>query len=666
MRMRPILVSLVLIMAVSATAQLPAPPLAPDATFNDIHGAAFTFDDIVDHWISDGRVVRVTTCVIDGQTVDCLLVPKYQSSTYCNADPNDTVDPWKNLDWDKCSVPQANRDNNHFCVVTDELSQVGVALAMRGPTNALDFAFDRFYNTVRKLRRSSEPKLPQWNLRVTVSGGAASFESIGDDDASDATARIIYALYIAASNDSFDLARRAAYRQLADELGADFVADFVKSSGLGMYYWLATGFQTGSRSTPIEPDGCTPPNCNPFSFAGYHGDVVIALLAAYHSTGNPIYKNVAIDTVKNYLAAAQFTGAFRVPPTKFIWQLINGVITPVCVQNCADEPVCDGQPAWDDADAPRAVSLCKAKYYADLTGADLGADLTSYCNAWLSKEHAFETSPYSYSTRYQFNGTPCGASSSYESNSLGSYVEFATTSFAPRLGAAFSGHYDSSATPPRFDTGSSNCMGVYFPAFAIVSFGTGIGRDRGAFGGPTGLAATANGASSVALQWNAVNGAQSYVIQRGTTTSNFADLDTPAVASYTDHGVSPNTTYLYRVWSVSGAVRFGPSNVDVATTIVFTDTPLQPAMTVVKAAHINELRTAVSGARAAAGLGALGGDNVLQGGTVSASDVTTLRSGLADALQKLGMPALAPCQSGLGRSSMIRACDIEELRSAVR
>jgi len=658
-----------IVISVAAMAELPSPPLDKDATFGDIHGNDFYFNDLVDTWIGDGRVVRSASCVVDGQNVDCLLVPKYQKSNYCNSDPNGP-EPWKNLDWDKCSVPTQNRDNNHFCLVTDEFSQVGMALAMRGPTSVISSAFDRWLNTVRKLRRADEPRLPQWNVRITVSGGAATFENIGDDDASDATARIVYALYIAAANEGFTLTRRAEYRQLADELSADFLSDFVEYSGLDMNYWLATGFQTGSRSTPIgTANPCIVPNCDPFTFAGYHGDVVIALLAAYRATGDTIYRTVAIDTVKNYLAAAQFTGTFRVPPTKFIWQVNqSGTIVPVCVQNCSGENGCNGQPAWDDADAPRAVSICKAKYYTDLTGVDLGASLTSYCNAWINKPGAFETNPYRYSSRYQFDGTPCGASSSYESNSLGSYVHFAfnLSSFQPRLGATFSGHYDSTATPPRFDTGSSNCMGAYFPAFPIVSFGTAIGRDRGAFGGPTGLVATATSASNVELQWNAVSGATSYAIERGTTISNFVEIASRPSASYMDDTAAPNTSYLYRVFSVSGTSRFGPSNIDLATTIVFTDSPLQPGIMKIKAAHLNQLRTAVSGVRTAAGLGPLPGSDVTAQTPVTATQVTTLRTALSEALQQLGLAPLVPCQSGLAAGSAVRACDIEELRSAVK
>ncbi|HKO56184.1 MAG TPA: fibronectin type III domain-containing protein [Thermoanaerobaculia bacterium] len=641
------------LLAFRALAQLPEAPLPPDATFDDSHGHRFTFDQLVDDWIADPRVVVPAKC--GGE--DCLLVPKYQKSDWCNSDPL-SAEPWKNLDWDKCDVPSANRDASHFCVVTDELSQVGLALALRGSAS-----FDPWVKTVRALLPASGPPLPLWNVRVTVgTGNAATIDATpaNGDDASDATARIITSLHTAAASPSFSDPQRGAYRTLADQISAAFVNDFVHHPAYGISYWLASGRNTGGRSTPFSP-GCTPPDCDPFSYAGYHGDVVIAMLAAYRATGNELYRTLAVDTVKNYLLAAGFTGSFRVPPTRFIWQEENGAAVAKCVQVCGN--FCNAQPGWDDADAVRAISLCKANYYADLAGVDLGYALTSYCNSWLARPNAFVTSPaYEYATRYQFDGTPCGEpATGYAANGLGSFMHFSfdRPSFAPRLDEAFRGHLDRDATPPRFDTGSSNCMGVYFPAFSIISFGTGIGRDRPAFlaPAPSNLVATATSASSVSLTWSPVAGAASYTIERATTASSFASIGSSPAPSFTDTSLPANTAFLYRVRVASAA-----SNIDMATTTAFADAPLQPAVTSIRGVHVDELQTAVNAVRTAAGLTPVDGGRTA---IVHATELITLRSALDEARQQLGFAPTSPCQP-VTAGAIVRTCDVETLRAGVR
>jgi hypothetical protein len=68
-------------------------------------------------------------------------------------------------------------------------------------------------------------------------------------------------------------------------------------------------------------------------------------------------------------------------------------------------------------------------------------------------------------------------------------------------------------------------------------------------------------------------------------------------------GLTTNTTYLYQVREVDGSNNVGPpSNLDLATTILFTDDPVVARSTVIKAVHLTELRTAVNAVRAAAGL----------------------------------------------------------------
>ncbi|GEM86553.1 fibronectin type III domain-containing protein [Meiothermus granaticius] len=72
---------------------------------------------------------------------------------------------------------------------------------------------------------------------------------------------------------------------------------------------------------------------------------------------------------------------------------------------------------------------------------------------------------------------------------------------------------------------------------------------------PTGFTAT-NTASGISLSWNAVPGATGYTLQRKTASAAYADLPGAANLSgttYTDTGLSPSTTYTYRIAAKNAA-----------------------------------------------------------------------------------------------------------------
>lgn len=74
---------------------------------------------------------------------------------------------------------------------------------------------------------------------------------------------------------------------------------------------------------------------------------------------------------------------------------------------------------------------------------------------------------------------------------------------------------------------------------------------------PAGLTGAA-GSQQVTLTWTAVEDADAYTVQRATGTGTFADVGTPAQATYTDTGLLANTTYRYRVFATRGA-EVGPA-----------------------------------------------------------------------------------------------------------
>ena len=159
---------------------------------------------------------------------------------------------------------------------------------------------------------------------------------------------------------------------------------------------------------------------------------------------------------------------------------------------------------------------------------------------------------------------------------------------------------------------------------------------------PLNLAATAVSTTQVQLVWSAPGSGSPdhYGIWRRSN-GDWAKIDSATSASYTDVTVAANSAYLYRISAEDGSSQVqGWTNVDIATTVFFTDDPLVAGTTVVKAAHVTELRTAVNAVRAAAGLGAATWTNTsLSGAWIKAVDVAELRTNLGDAINMLGLTA---------------------------
>lgn len=176
---------------------------------------------------------------------------------------------------------------------------------------------------------------------------------------------------------------------------------------------------------------------------------------------------------------------------------------------------------------------------------------------------------------------------------------------------------------------------------------------------PTSLVATATSTTRVDLTWNPSAGATQYEVVRGTN----APIVT-ASTSYADLTPSPNTTYIYKVRALDASGRPSPYSVpDVATTVLFTDTP---ASGVVKAAHVTQLRQAINAMRAAAGLtAATFTDASLTNVRIKAIHFTELRTALDAARTTLALPAITYTDPTL-TAVRVKAAHVQQLRDAVR
>jgi hypothetical protein len=195
---------------------------------------------------------------------------------------------------------------------------------------------------------------------------------------------------------------------------------------------------------------------------------------------------------------------------------------------------------------------------------------------------------------------------------------------------------------------------------------------NGSLAAPAGFTATATQPNSVSVVWSTVPGATSYEVQRTEFITNaFAPLSpTVTVTNFTDTTVTGNKSYLYRVRALAGGLASPFSAVDVATTVIFSDPALGSGTTVIKAAHIAELRTAVAAMRTAAVLGAATfADNPLTATTkVKASHITELRTALDQARSSLGLtPALTYTDSAItAGTTKVKAVHVQQLRDGVK
>ncbi|HYD03999.1 MAG TPA: hypothetical protein VEC16_06920 [Alphaproteobacteria bacterium] len=355
-------------------------------------------------------------------------------------------------------------DYTHNCMVTDEYSQIGVIVAMGKDQNRMN----QFYNTVLATK-SKFGNIPAWRIYRDGNTIQPCRDGINGncDTASDATARIVIALFTASKNSHFtDSAKKTEYATLAKKLADDMLTyetdKTCKKTAYGdVCHWLAGGSQVRNGGLAS----------NDYAYTGYYADAIIAMLAAYSSTGDVKYYNAAKDFTLNYMQAAKFDGAkFTAPPGKaFKWTIdSNGQMKAVCTSNC--NPV-----AWEAYDASRALGMCQANYYAKQMGVTL-PQLSKYCELF-NQRHMSST------TKVALQYYPDGNAASSPQNSVFAqglqalhFSGVSSSSFKSSLDSALS-HY--TIDKKTFDYAPS--IGVYTQSIAVRALGMGIGRDAQAF-----------------------------------------------------------------------------------------------------------------------------------------------------------------------------------------
>lgn len=186
---------------------------------------------------------------------------------------------------------------------------------------------------------------------------------------------------------------------------------------------------------------------------------------------------------------------------------------------------------------------------------------------------------------------------------------------------------------------------------------------------PTNVVATATASTSVQVTWTAATGATSYRVYRKAAGGDFTLLGSADASPYVDGLAAASTAYLYKVRSFDGSSESGDSNIDLATTVIFTDPTLVTSPgTPIKAAHVTELRTGVNAVRTLAGLTAATFTDAISPGVTKtkALHVTELRTNLDAARTALVLGNITYAETLTGGVTSIKGNHLSELRNGIK
>lgn len=184
-------------------------------------------------------------------------------------------------------------------------------------------------------------------------------------------------------------------------------------------------------------------------------------------------------------------------------------------------------------------------------------------------------------------------------------------------------------------------------------------------GRPLNVTANPSAVPHILVTWRPVAHATRYEIWRSSDRTSPIAIGTTTATGFTDANLEPDTSYLYWVRAMTTSETGPMSAPDLATNVRFSDDPIVPGMTTVRASHVLELRTAVNAVRSAAGLPpATFSGEVAAGEAIMKIHITELRTYLEEARAALLLPSGG--YSSLLPGSFIRAAHVQELRAATR
>lgn len=221
------------------------------------------------------------------------------------------------------------------------------------------------------------------------------------------------------------------------------------------------------------------------------------------------------------------------------------------------------------------------------------------------------------------------------------------------------------ATAPAFTAGTMT------GSYAIVASVAGVDNQAmftltnatAVLAAPANVVATATSPTNVAIGWSAVAGATSYDVYRRAAGGTLVKIATVTSTSLNDSNVSPGNAYLFAVATRNGELASPLGGPDLATTVTFGET-VTPRSTIVKAAQLEELRSAMTSLSALAGVSvAPFTDASLSHVRVKAAHILELRAALSAARAALNLPPVIFTNPSL---NTVSAADVNDLRNGLK
>jgi RHS repeat-associated protein len=187
-----------------------------------------------------------------------------------------------------------------------------------------------------------------------------------------------------------------------------------------------------------------------------------------------------------------------------------------------------------------------------------------------------------------------------------------------------------------------------------------VSADNAAADGSAGILSAMSAQSKPGADWGSQGGSPLRVVDATWSPASSTDLRSSDSASKSPAltARSVNSYHASRSARTKPLTQGGPP--------VFTDDPLVPGVTVIKAVHITELRTAVNQARARASLAAANwAESVSSGGLIKAAHIVELRTRLDEARAALGLSAASYTDPSLSAGNTVKAAHVQELRQRV-
>lgn len=368
-----------------------------------------------------------TTQTFTNGTVDHLWVPWMDSSTSCS------LSNFKEYG----SITNAN--TTHNVMVTDEFSEAGIVLAAGNRTQEDDF--ELWYNTATNPIILSCDGLPCW---VVSRNNTQIRDESGNDTASDATHRVILAMFTASQNQEFGQANRTKYLNKGLEILARSLAkETVNSCQNTLAYGQVCYWQFGGIDA--KASGISNSDGDPDEWTGYHGDAVMVYQAGCNLGSNLTYCRVAGNLTLAHLVAANYTGGtaatdFHVVPFNYLWRNSTGIMIATNGSGTNNYHWNPSNEQWDDSDAPRVWNLCANLRWRNITNGALDGpyqNLSDYCNAWSKVGVGADA------TCLQYKGLPITNASCITAPLTGYYQN--------GLGAMFHTYYNISTLDDKLD-----------------------------------------------------------------------------------------------------------------------------------------------------------------------------------------------------------------------